>query len=375
MKILFLIQSLNRGGAERQLVLLAKGLEQQRHCVSVGFFYPGGSLENELQDTGVRVTTLNKRGRWDVFGFLLRLVRFVKQKNPDIVHGYLGIPNILTVLLKLLFPHIHVVWGIRASNMDLSRYDWFWRLSFFLERKLSRFADLIIVNSYAGMEYSAQNGFPMEKMIVIPNGIETANFSPQPTLREKTRKEWGISNNETLIGLAARLDPKKDHITFLKAAAQVSRVRPDVRFVCVGRGDEIYYERLRHVSDECGLSGRILWAGSRDDMPAVYNGLDILCLSSAFGEGFPNVIGEAMACGVPCVVTDVGDSARIVGDNGIVVPPGQPETLASGLLEMVVRIEKSKEVLANRLRRIIVEEFSVEKMIRLTEAALSDLLE
>ena len=259
--------------------------------------------------------------------------------------------------------------------MDLSRYDWFWRLSFFLERKLSRFADLIIVNSYAGMEYSAQNGFPMEKMIVIPNGIETANFSPQPTLREKIRKEWEISNNETLIGLVARLDPKKDHITFLKAAAQVSRVRPDIRFVCVGRGDEVYYERLRHIGDECGLNGRILWAGSRDDMPAVYNGLDILCLSSAFGEGFPNVIGEAMACGVPCVVTDVGDSARIVGDNGIVVPPGQPEALSSGLLEMVARIEKNKEDLADRLRRRIVEEFSVEKMVQLTEAALSDLLE
>jgi glycosyltransferase involved in cell wall biosynthesis len=140
--------------------------------------------------------------------------------------------------------------------MDLSSYDWFWRLSFFLEKKLSRFADLIIVNSYAGMEYSAQNGFPMEKMIVIPNGIETTNFIPQLPLREKTRKEWGISNNETLIGLVARLDPKKDHITFLKAAAQVSRVRPDVRFVCVGRGDEIYYKRLRHVSDEFSGRGR-----------------------------------------------------------------------------------------------------------------------
>ncbi|MDL1963284.1 MAG: glycosyltransferase [Deltaproteobacteria bacterium] len=224
------------------------------------------------------------------------------------------------------------------------------------------------------MEYSAQNGFPIEKMIVIQNGIDTTKFSPKPPLREKTRKEWEISNNEILIGLVARLDPKKDHITFLKAAAQVLRVRPDVRFICAGRGDEIYYERLRHIGDECGLSSRILWARSRNDMPAVYNGLDILCLSSAFGEGFPNAIGEAMACGVPCVVTDVGDSARIVGDNGIVVPPGQPEVMASGLLEMVSQIEKNKEDPENRLRRRIVEEFSVKKMVRLTKAALLGLL-
>ena len=124
---------------------------------------------------------------------------------------------------------------------------------------------------------------------------------------------------------------------------------------------------------KCSMEFGLAW--SRDDMPVVYNGLDILCLSSAFGEGFPNVIGEAMACGVPCVVTDVGDSSRIVGNNGIVVPPGQPETMASGLLEMVVQIEKSKEDLADRLRQRIVEEFSVEKMVRLAEAALSDLLE
>ncbi|MDL1963285.1 MAG: glycosyltransferase [Deltaproteobacteria bacterium] len=135
MKIFFLIRSLNRGGAERQLVLLAKRLEQQHHCVSVGCFYSGGSLESELRDTGVRVTSFNKLGRWDVFGFLLRLVRFVKQECPDIVHGYLGISNILTVLLKLFFPHIHAVWGIRASNMDLMRYDWFWRFSFFFGEK------------------------------------------------------------------------------------------------------------------------------------------------------------------------------------------------------------------------------------------------
>lgn len=357
------------------MVNLSKSLRIKGHDVSVGVFYSGGPMDNELTEADVALHSFEKKRRWDVLSFCFSLVRLMRKQRPDIVHSYLGTANVLSVLLKPSLLCAPVVWGVRSSNMDLSCYDWFWRLSFFLEKKLSRFADLIIVNSYAGMEYSAQNGFPMEKMIVIPNGIETTNFTPQPPLREKTRKEWGISNNETLIGLVARLDPKKDHITFLKAAAQVSRVRPDVRFVCVGRGDEIYYKRLRHVSDECGLSSRILWAGSRDDMPAVYNGLDILCLSSAFGEGFPNVIGEAMACGVPCVVTDVGDSARIVGDNGIVVPPEQPESLASGLLEMIARIEKNKKYPADRLRHRIVEEFSVEKMVQLTEAALSDLLE
>jgi len=375
MKLFFLIRSLDHGGAERQLVNLSKALRGKGYDVAVTVYYPGGSLEKELSEAGVRLHCLEKKHRWDALSFFRSLVRFVRKEHPDIIHAYLDTADVLAALLKPFLPGVSVVWGVRASNMDLSRYDWFWRLSYFLERKLSRFADLIIVNSFSGMTYSARNGFPKEKMIVIPNGIETTEFHPQLQLRETIRREWGVGENETLIGLVARLDPMKDHVTFLKAAALVARLRPDVRFVCVGRGDGAYYQRLRRVGEEYGLGGRIIWAGSRKDMPTVYNGLDILCVSSFYGEGFPNVIGEAMACGVPCVATDVGDSARIIGEKGIVVPPNQPEALASGLLEMVAWIEKNQKDLAAQVRRRIVEEFGVEKMVRLTEAALSGLLE
>lgn len=375
MKILFLIRSLDYGGAQRQLVNLSKSLRAKGYDVSVCIYYSGGPLDNELQEAGVRLYRLEKKHRWDVFSFFRSLIQFVLKEHPDMIHAYLSTANVISILLKPFLPGISVIWGVRASNMDLSRYDWFWRFSYFLERKLSRFADLIIVNSFSGMAYSARNGFPGEKMIVIPNGIETNEFRPQPQLREKIRREWGVEKHETLIGLAARLDPKKDHPNFIKAASRVIATRKDVRFVCVGRHDDSHHERLHRLAKEHGLSGRILWAGSRKDMPAVYNGLDILCLSSAFGEGFPNVIGEAMACGVPCVATDVGDSARIVGDTGIIVPPKQPEDLAEGLKKMIAWIETEKDIVTSRTRERVVEMFGVEKMVSSTETVLIDIVQ
>ena len=133
------------------------------------------------------------------------------------------------------------------------------------------------------------------------------------------RLEWGIAECEKLIGQVGRLDPMKDHSTFLKAAALLAHERKDVRFVCVGEGPTGYRDELYSLAKTLGLASRLIWAGSRRDMPAVYNAFDVAVSSSRWGEGLPNVIAEAMACGVPCVVTDVGDSAFVVDKLGVVV--------------------------------------------------------
>ena len=320
------------------------------------------------KEAGVPVISLEKRGRWDVLGFLLRLVRLLRQEKPDILHGYLGTPNILTVLLKPIFPRIRMVWGVRASNMDLERYDWLARWSYRVECHLSRFADLIIANSYAGMHYAIANGFPKNKMVVIPNGIDTEHFRPNPKARVQVRAEWGVAEDEKLIGLVGRLDPMKDHPTFLKAAALLAREREDVRFVCVGDGPPDYRQELHALGRELGLAERLIWTGTRRDMPAVYNALDI-ATSSSYGEGFPNVIGEAMACGVPYVVTDVGDSAWIVGDTGIVVPPQNPKALADGWRLKLNSLDQSAES-KELIRQRILDNFSVSNLIQSTEAEL-----
>lgn len=368
-----LIRSLNYGGTERQLVALAKGLHERGHSVGVAVFYPGGLLEKDLREAGIPVLALDKRGRWDVLGFLLRLTRLLREERPDILHSYLVEPNLVTVMLKLLFPRIKMVWGVRASNVDLRNYDWFARMTFRLECLFSRFPDLIIVNSQAGRRYHLAHGFPKEKMLVIPNGIDTDRFCPDPEARRRVRAEWGVSGDEKLIGLVGRLDPIKDHPTFLKAAALLAQEREGVRFVCVGDGLADYRQELHKLGQELGLTERLIWAGACDDMPAVYNALDIAS-SSSYGEGFPNVIGEAMACGVPCVVTDVGDSASIVGDAGVVVPPKNHHALADGWRDMLRRLGDHRLSLSEKARARVALHFDLDTLVQKTSDLLKGLL-
>lgn len=364
--VAFLIRSLHYGGAERQLVTLAKALAQEDFNLTVLFFYPGGTLETELKDSGVQLISLEKRGRWDIFGFFWRLIGHVKHINPKILHGYLGVSNLLTLCLKPFFPSTLMVWGVRASNVDFSRYDWLSRLNFQLECFLSRFADLIIVNSHAGRAYHLAHGFPAKKMVVIPNGIDTERFKPDLEARIRVRAEWGIPDQKILIGLVGRLDPMKDHPTFLRAAELLYQQRQDVCFVCVGTGAENYAQELYQFARELNISNQVIWTGARADMPAVYNGLDI-AVSSSYGEGFPNVIGEAMACGVPCVVTDVGDSAWIVGDTGLVVPPKNPEVLKTAIAQLIDRIRTDDyDSKVNRQR--VIDQFSVLQLVAKTKA-------
>jgi glycosyltransferase involved in cell wall biosynthesis len=211
-------------------------------------------------------------------------------------------------------------------------------------------------------------------MVVISNGIDTERFQPDSEAGAKVRAEWGVSENTILIGLVGRLDPMKDHPTFLKAAALLSEERQDVRFVCVGVGEETYAKELYQLTNKLGILEQVIWAGGRSDMPKVYNALNIASSSSSYGEGFANVIGEAMACGVPCVVTDVGDSAWIVGDTGIVVPPKNPEALAAGWNSLLNLAVTDQVALAEKARKTIVENFSLRNLVQKTEFHCSILL-
>jgi glycosyltransferase involved in cell wall biosynthesis len=365
-KVAFLLRSLNYGGAERQLVALARGLHERGRRVVVLVFYGGGPLHRDLDTAGVPVRVIGKRGRWDVGGFLLRLHRVLREEKPDVLHGYLDVPNLLTVPLKVVHPGLRVVWGVRASNMDFDRYDTFTRATFGLTRRVARRADLIIANSRAGREHHVGLGYPGDRTVVVPNGIDVDRFRQQPEAGGAIRAAWAVSPDEVLVGLVGRLDPMKDHATFLRAARRVADAGAPVRFVCVGDGDGGYRAAHQRLAEQLGLEGRVLWSAGRNDMPAVYNALDLLCSASAYGEGFSNVIGEAMACGVPCVVTDVGDSAWIVGDTGRVVPPGSPERLGDAILQAL----EDRSELASRVRPRVVESFSVSRLVDSTERLL-----
>lgn len=366
MKILFLTRALNVGGAERQLVALALGLLNRGHEVAVAVFYPGGMLESELKEAGISVLSLAKSGRWDVVGFVVRLIKTVRNYRPDILHTY--ICNLTTVAVQPFMPSMKIVWGVRSSYVDFTRFDWAFRVSHELTCLLSHTPDLIITNSQAGKLSHVAAGYPAQKTVVIPNGIDTMRFRPNPAARRWIRKEWGVKEDEELVGLVGRLDPMKDHETFLEAAFALSQSRQSVRFVCVGDGHPDYRAMLQDRARLMGLGDRIRWTGTRTDVFDVYSALDIL-VSCSSGEGFSNVIGEAMACGIPCVVTDVGDSRLVVGSLGELIPPKDSSALARGIQRLLNHRMASAEV-----RKRIVDRFSLEALILRTERELLDLL-
>lgn len=357
-KICFLLRSLTYGGAERQLVLLAKGLHERGHHVAVITFYSGGPLEKELREAGVRIRPLYKRGRWDVLVFLIRLTRIMWEERPDILHGYLTGQNLIAVLIKPLFPSIKIVWGVRSAIRDLGRREWLDSVSFKLTCWLSRFADAIIANSHAGREYHVAMGYPAKKTVVIRNGIDTERYHCDPKARERIRREWGVTEHEELIGVVGRLNPVKDHPTFLNAAALLACKRRTSRFVCIGDGPAEYREELYALAENLGLGERLLWVGNYEDMPAAYNALDIT-VSSSLSEGMPNVISEAMACGVPCVVTNVGDSAWVVGDQGEVVPPKN----SVAIVDAIERLLNRRTYDPTQIRQRIVNQVSLSSLI------------
>ena len=368
MRILFLLRSLDYGGAERQLSLLAPGLARRGHEVGVAVFYAGGPLGRPLEDAGVRVVDLEKRGRWSMGRFVPRLIRLVRGFAPEILHGYLPVPNILCAVLKPLLPRsARVVFGIRASNMDLSRYDRLSALSYRLETVMARLADLVICNSAAGLATAVDRGIPEARCRVIPNGVDTGHFRPDPDARRELRAEWRIDEGERLVGLVGRLDPMKGHEMFLEAAARLAGRRGDVRFLCVGGGPGDLRRALEARAARSGIGGRVIRAEARDAVARVYNALDLLVSASIYGEGFPNVLAEAMACGTPVVATDVGDSAKVVGDPGRIVPPSDPETLA---LAMQAALDDPPE----GRRRHIENLFGSGTMVETTERVLGALI-
>jgi glycosyltransferase involved in cell wall biosynthesis len=315
---------------------------------------------------------LAKRERWDLISFFVTLIKELKTIKPDILHGYLGESNLLTIFLKPFFPSTKMIWGLRNSNDENPDFHgWVGRLLGTLNRLLAPLADLIIVNSHAGQAYYSTEGYPADKMVVIPNGIDTEYFKPDREARAKVRAEWKISVDALSVGIVGRLHPMKDYPNFLQAAALLCQERKNIMFVCVGKGPEDYTRELQQLTAQLSLSEKVIWAGTRADMPAAYNALDIYVSASAYGEGFSNALGEAMACGLPCIVTDVGDSAWIVGDTGVIVPPKNPQALANAMKQIIDKIDDRHQ---ESIRQRIIDQFSVPELAKKTETVFCQLL-
>jgi len=373
-KILLLIRSLHIGGAERQVVSLAKTISALGTEVHVAVKVSGGPLENDLADiTNVTLHHVPGSGLTGRFLYFLRLRKIIKQNQFDAVYGFMPVPNLALLVARTVRNRPLIAWGVRSSGVDPSQYGGRVRWTMRLEKWLSRFADRVITNSQAALEEYRLNDYPDTKLSHIPNAIDVDRFKPDSAAREKLESELGVSQSNPLIGLFARIHPMKDHLTFLRAARILINDSPNVRFICAGEvstGYETYEKRIRANATELGLDDHVMWIGPRRDPEYLMAACDLTTLTSDSGEGFPNTIAESMACCTPVVSTNVGDAAVIIGDAGGVVDVKSPEALAEAWGKLLDLPAAERRSLGDRARSSIVERFSSGEIARMTLAAL-----
>jgi glycosyltransferase involved in cell wall biosynthesis len=363
-RVAHVITGLGVGGAEMMLVKLIAGRDRGRFESRVIALSNDLPLEDRARQAGAEVSTLGlDPSLLAAAGGLRRLLRMLRDPRPDIVQTWLYHADLLGgVAGKLL--GVPVIWNIQNSAMDPSRTSW---RSTAVGRMGAAASSVvpksIVACSYVGMNQHIEMGYDRRRFQVIPNGVDLSLFRPDPELRASVRAELGVTPDTQLIGMIARLHPQKDHENFFAAAGRVAKTHPNVRFVMVGLGLEPMNDETMAMVRGAGVEQQTILLGLRSDIPRILCGLDLHTLSSAFGEGFPNVLVEAMAVGVPCVVTDVGDSARIVGDTGRSVPSRDPGALASALREMLDLPAAEFDALRLRARERTASHFSIEAAV------------
>jgi glycosyltransferase involved in cell wall biosynthesis len=297
---------------------------------------------------------------------MTQLARALRARRPDVIQGWMYHANIAATLTRAWTRlDAPVLWNIRASLMERRHEKWRTLLLIRLGGKLSFSPARIINNSAASaLEHEREMGYRAAKRVVLPNGFDTDRFRPSPTARAAVRASLGLADSTLLIGCIGRYHPMKDHRAFLRAAALVAQARGDVSFVLAGKGVEPANAELADLIAEHALDDRVHLLGPRSDIAEITASLDISVSSSSSGEGFPNVIGEAMSCAVPCVVTDVGDSAAVVGDAGITVPPRDCQALAQAVLRLIDLGGTGRAALGLRARQRAIERFSLDAVVR-----------
>jgi glycosyltransferase involved in cell wall biosynthesis len=371
LRLLIVLRSFGAGGAERQMLELLRTIDQRRFEIEVVCFYEGPWHPQAVSIPGITVHLLRKRGRWDLFGFLQSLVKTAKRFRPDLIYGYMFAAD-LAALLAARCCGARVVFGLRSSEIDFRHYDQFTRFLQWASRRLAKRADLVISNSHAGLSDYRRGGARPRRALVIHNGVDCVRFRPDAAARAAARNAWGIAPDEIAIGLVARIDPMKGHDIFLHAAQDFLRHESRAVFVCVGSATEqnrAYAEQLQAQSAGIGLDGRVRWIGQTAEPEKVFPALDIATSASRFGEGFSNSVAEAMACGIPCVVTRVGDSAEIVGNAGIAVAAGDAAQLVRAWKDIC---GQPSQYSAAAARERIENMYSVARMVTATEEAFRD---
>lgn len=372
--IVHVISGLQVGGAEMMLYKVISRCDRSRFDTAVVSLTDAGPMSERISKLGVPVLALGISGPYTAVRGTIRLARWLQNHRADLVQTWMYHADLVGGIAAALMGGIPVVWGIRQSTFDhrASKRSTRW-VAKACARLSHRLPSAVIACSDRARCVHVDLGYS-SSIEVIPNGFDLQLFRPDASAGRKLRAELGLPGNVVLIGLVARLDPQKDHRTFIEAAAQVAARHLEAHFVLCGPGVTPASAELREWTMTAGIRDRCHLLGARSDMPSVTAGLDVAVSSSAWGEGFSNAIGEAMACGVPCVVTDIGDSAEIVGGSGRVVSARQSSALAAAITEMIEIGAEGRARLGEVGRRRMVERYELGQIVRRYEERYQEIM-
>lgn len=365
--VLFIATGLSAGGAEQALIRLLAGLQDGPVRPALAVLRSGGSLREDAAGLDLPFMELDmEKGGTEQAAGMIRLVRFARAIRPDVLQGWMYHGNAAASLTGLAMPGSRVFWSVRQSlgapETEQAGTTRLIRRAVHLRRRPER----IIYNSGVAALHHEKLGYPEHCRVVIPNGFDDQRFQPDLAARDLIRKELDLPKDTPLIGMVARYHPVKDHDGFLKAAALLAGRVPDVRFLLAGSGVNNDNEELLDRIRSLDLSNRCHLLGERDDIPAVTAALDVATLTS-LSEGFPNVIGEAMACGVPVVSTSAGETPELLAGIGSVVPCGDPASMAASWGELLELSMERRRSLGATGRSRIQDRYSLARMISLFE--------
>lgn len=361
-KVVLFIDSLVRGGAQRQLVELALNLNRADFDPTVVVYHDLPQLKGDLDAAGVRNLLIPKRGKADL-GFLLRLTRFLRRERPDILHAYLSTPSFWARIAGWLAGIPKIITSERNIDIEHSRRIWF-------EKRLQRLSSRIIVNAEAIRHILVERvGIPREKVIVIYNGVDTEKFGSASSERvEQVRSNFGLTRGNLVLTLPGRLAPQKNHLCLIKAVALLPLIPDNLKIVFVGNELDLPLKaKLVESIKRLGLDRHFVFAGPQDDMPAIYAASDAVVLPSLW-EGFPNVLLEAMAARRPVVASDIADNARLVrnDENGYLFPADDEHALAQALASLIALRPDARAGLGQAGRELVESSYSMARMVKST---------
>lgn len=361
-KVVHVISGVRRGGAEHCLLRLVERMDRRRFSSSIISILPLGPLADQMKSAQVQIESLDCEGASGLPRALWRLTQKLNAVQPDIVQTWLYHADVLGTLASSLSRSRHrLIWNIRNSDLSPERRA-SWRMLTSVLAMLSRQPHCVVANSKAGIDAHLRLGYQPQRWIHIPNGWVVQ----EEQNKNKVRRRLGLPAPDVLIGMVARLAKQKDFQTFLSAVRLLGRRSPNLKFVLLGH--RVTRQTLASggaLPDE--VLQRLIFLGEHANLDEVWPALDAVTLTSAYGEGTPNCLGEAMAAGLPIIATDVGDTRVLVPNGNWIVPPRSPRALAGAWSVMADVDSAALRVLGDANRNWVRERYQIDRMVRAYE--------